>query len=149
MMSKGKTQLSDTFEITIEMREWANQKVPRLDIDHYHEEFVDHWMGNGKQMVSWVATWRNWMRRTDSGAAPGLYGPDDKSIKRKQPRAVPNTQRKPTEHERSASLLDHLRKKACALGMDFIQSRHNDHEALAKFINDKECENGRNKADNI
>jgi len=27
--------------------------------------FGDHWRGNGKRMVDWQATWRNWVRRED------------------------------------------------------------------------------------
>jgi len=65
-------QLPDGFEINQKMREWAASKVPTLDIDYYHEEFCDHWLSNGKKKKDWEATWRNWMRRTDNGSAPGV-----------------------------------------------------------------------------
>lgn len=64
----GKRKLPDDFAITDQMREWARGKVPRLDIDHHTEEFVDHWRANGKMMADWTATWRVWMRRTLEGA---------------------------------------------------------------------------------
>jgi len=133
-MSKPKSQLPENFEISEEMRQWANQKVPRLDIDYYHDEFCDHWLGNGKMMVNWVSTWRNWMRRTETGAGPGLYGPDDKSIKRKSLQSVPDINHKPTQAELSMSMLDHLRDKAVAAGMDFIEARHTDHLGLNEYI---------------
>ena len=62
-----KTQINPDFRISLDMRAWAAEKVPGMDIDHYHDEFIDHWLGNGKPMANWVATWRNWMRRTFSG----------------------------------------------------------------------------------
>lgn len=64
----GKRKLPDDFAITEQMREWARAKVPRLDIDHHNEEFVDHWRANGKMMADWTATWRTWMRRSFEGA---------------------------------------------------------------------------------
>ncbi|NRA93393.1 MAG: hypothetical protein HRU26_12030 [Psychroserpens sp.] len=82
------TQLHKDFEITPELRAWADKACPRLDIDYYFDEFCDHWWSNGKKKKDWNATFRNWMRRTDKGQAPGLYGPDDKRIVRKQPRPV-------------------------------------------------------------
>ena len=62
-----KSRISEAFEITQEMREWANKKTPRLDIDYHTEEFVDHWLGTGQAKANWHATWRNWMRRTFEG----------------------------------------------------------------------------------
>ena len=33
------------------------------------ERFTDYWLGNGKPMADWNATWRNWVRRSDDFAA--------------------------------------------------------------------------------
>jgi hypothetical protein len=59
-----KTPLPEPFEITDDMRRWAQAKVPNVDIDGSTEEFCDYWRATGKRMVDWTATWRNWMRRT-------------------------------------------------------------------------------------
>lgn len=88
-MSKGKTLLPDPYPLSPSLRAWADMAVPTLDVDYYHDEFCDHWYGNGKLMKSWDATWKNWMRRTDRGAGPGMFGPDDRSIQRKRPKPVP------------------------------------------------------------
>ncbi len=88
-MSKGKTLLPDPFPLTPELRAYTDKKCPTLDVEYYHEEFCDHWYANGKMMKSWPATWRTWMRRTYRGAAPGLFGPEDRSIQRKKLRLVP------------------------------------------------------------
>lgn len=58
-----KTEIPKDFEITERMREWAREKVPGVDIDSETEKFVDYWLGHGKKMADWTATWRNWMRR--------------------------------------------------------------------------------------
>lgn len=59
----GKTVLPNGFEISEQMRSWADVKAPLVDIGREHEAFCDHWLGNGKKMADWTATWRNWMRR--------------------------------------------------------------------------------------
>lgn len=38
-------------------------KMPRIDIRFEAERFADHFIGTGKIMVDWLATWRNWCRR--------------------------------------------------------------------------------------
>jgi hypothetical protein len=149
---KGKTRLPEHFPVTAEMRAYTDLRCPTLDIDYYHEEFVDHWMGNGKMMVSWDATWRNWMRRTDRGAGPGMYGPEDRSIVRKRPKAVPQAEMKLkplSDAEIYWQRMDEKRDQAVTLGLTAYEARRLTEPEINKFINDKECENGRNKADNI
>lgn len=67
----AKTLLPDAFAITPEMRGWAREKVPTVDIDSQHEVFCDYWRAHGKKMADWQATWRNWMRRAPEFARPG------------------------------------------------------------------------------
>lgn len=62
--------LTEDFEIDGGMREWARARLPRLDIDHHHEQFMNHFLGNGKPMADWRRTWMNWMLRT----MEGVYG---------------------------------------------------------------------------
>lgn len=59
----GKTVLPDGFGISEQMRTWASEKTPLVDIDKEHEAFCDYWLAHGKKMADWFATWRNWMRR--------------------------------------------------------------------------------------
>ena len=58
-----KTEIPEDFEITEKMRKWADEKIPRVDIDRETEKFIDYWLAHGKRMANWEATWRNWMRR--------------------------------------------------------------------------------------
>lgn len=66
----GKTLIPENFSISQEMRAWARLKIPSVDIDAQHEEFCDYWRAHGKKMLDWVATWRNWMRRSPEFARP-------------------------------------------------------------------------------
>lgn len=59
----GKSVLPEEFEISSEMRGWAELKAPQVNIDVEHETFCDYWRGHGKKMAYWPAVWRNWMRR--------------------------------------------------------------------------------------
>ena len=57
------SQLPADFDITGDMRLWAKQRMPTVDVDHQTEMFVNHWRGTGKAMANWHATWRNWILR--------------------------------------------------------------------------------------
>lgn len=63
---KGK-RLPVDFVVSEEMRTWATDKHPQVDIDAETEAFVDYWRGvSGARgtKLDWVATWRNWIRRS-------------------------------------------------------------------------------------
>lgn len=128
-----KTKLPADFEITGEMREWARTKCPTLDIDYYHDEFCDHWLANGKQMANWLATWRNWMRRTSNGSAPGLFGPDDKSIRRVKFRIVEKGT-VVTPQDKVWEEIDQLRNQAVAKGIPMREARQLSPEALRETV---------------
>jgi hypothetical protein len=58
------------FDVTPEMRAWAADKAPAVDIDAETEKFVDYWTsesGARARKVDWTGTWRNWMRRAGEG----------------------------------------------------------------------------------
>lgn len=44
--------------------EWARQAYPNVEVKDETDRFRDYWIGNGKSMVDWRATWRNWIRRS-------------------------------------------------------------------------------------
>ena len=48
------------FEVTEQMRIWAEEKVPGVDIDYQMEKFHDCTFKVAKK--DWPATFRNWMR---------------------------------------------------------------------------------------
>ncbi len=59
-------RLPPDFAITDDMRQWARDTVPALDVDELLPEFVDYWAAQPGQKgvkTDWVATWRNGMRK--------------------------------------------------------------------------------------
>lgn len=64
-----KARIPDPFMLTAEMRQWAAEGAPAVDVKSETENFVDYWRGEAKTKADWPATWRNWMRRAqkDSG----------------------------------------------------------------------------------
>ncbi len=50
-----------TFEVTPELRAWADQHAPGVDVDRETETLRDHTFATAR--VDWVGTWRNWMRK--------------------------------------------------------------------------------------
>lgn len=71
-----KTKIPDPFMLTAEMRQWAADTAPAVDVRSETENFVDYWRGEAKTKADWPATWRNWMRRAqkDSGSRRGQPG---------------------------------------------------------------------------
>lgn len=63
---KRGTRIPDPFLLTADMKAWATQEAPGLDIVAHTREFVDHWRaasGASATKRDWVAAWRNWMRK--------------------------------------------------------------------------------------
>lgn len=62
---KRASQLPDDFSVNDEMTTWALAKnFTAAEIDEQTEIFKDHWASNKESKSDWVATWRNWMRRS-------------------------------------------------------------------------------------
>lgn len=59
------TRIPDDFEITDDMKAWADEKVPGLNTSWATEAFIDYWQSATKNAVKkdWAAAWRGWMRR--------------------------------------------------------------------------------------
>ncbi|WP_020408948.1 hypothetical protein [Hahella ganghwensis] len=75
---KRKSALPPGFEITDEMRLWAQQQVPGINLDHETENFKDHHQAKRSLFVDWVAAWRTWMRNAvkfNRGGPPPLRSP--------------------------------------------------------------------------
>lgn len=57
----AETRIPDDFPLTDNMRDWAREKVPRLDLDWAHEEFCTYWRSVKTKRVDWEQTWQNGM----------------------------------------------------------------------------------------
>lgn len=56
------TKIRKDFAITEKMREWAVVKKGYvIDLEVETEKFINYWLGKGKAMVDWEATWRSWI----------------------------------------------------------------------------------------
>lgn len=71
--------LPKVFPITDEMRAWARENTPAVDVDSKLSEWMDYWRGVGRPMKDWVAVWRNGMRKQQEFAERDVRrkGPDD------------------------------------------------------------------------
>jgi hypothetical protein len=80
------------------MRAWAEQKMPQVNIDREHENFLDYWRGHGTKMADWSATWRSWIRRAPKmGGA--LYSADEMELRALMREYVPQGFRLPFQYE--------------------------------------------------
>lgn len=66
------TRIPDPFIVNTDMRQWAANECPAVDVDHATRMFVDHFRaatGRNATKLDWPATWRNWLRRDQQTAA--------------------------------------------------------------------------------
>lgn len=72
------------FSITDDMRTWAAENTPMVDIDAKLPEFIDYWRGRGEVKKDWVATWRNGMRKQQEFALRdrAKYGEPERKVKK-------------------------------------------------------------------
>lgn len=55
--------ITDQWEPTAESLAWATAQWPEAWVKRNTETFRDYYIGTGKPMKNWDATWRNWLRR--------------------------------------------------------------------------------------
>ena len=61
---KRGTRIPDQFVVTREMRDWAADRTPLVNVDDATERFVNYWRakaGRDATKLDWPATWRNWL----------------------------------------------------------------------------------------
>ena len=61
---KRGTRISEDFEITDPMKEWAKAKAPGIDLGIETEKFINYYValsGQRATKIDWPATWRNWI----------------------------------------------------------------------------------------
>lgn len=61
--TKRGSQVPDPFDVTAEMRSWALNNVPGVNLEWETAKLVDWAKAEAKTKVSWLRTWQNWMRR--------------------------------------------------------------------------------------
>lgn len=67
---KGATGMKYDWSPSSELLDWAKTKTPNVDIQYQTERFVNYWLGTGKRMKNWDATWRNWMLKQSKEVSP-------------------------------------------------------------------------------
>lgn len=73
--AKRATRISEDFQVTQPMRQWATAKAPNADIAMETEKFINFWIaksGKDATKLDWVATWRNWMLNARSSQPPRM-----------------------------------------------------------------------------
>lgn len=57
------SRIPDDFALTDDMRAWAAEKRPDVDLELATEMFVNYWRAKSTNAtkLDWVATWRNWV----------------------------------------------------------------------------------------
>jgi uncharacterized protein YdaU (DUF1376 family) len=92
--NKRGSRLPEDWKAPQEWLEWARGDRPQWSMaDAFKVSllFRDHWLGNGKTKVDWLATWRNWVRRERN--------------------PVPDDFRKLTIHEQRQDTADQLHRR--------------------------------------
>lgn len=67
--SRASRRCPSNFEVSQDMRDWAREHCPGVEIDAATAAFRDHQFRDSKS--DWPATWRNWMRREKPTAPNG------------------------------------------------------------------------------
>lgn len=61
----AKTRLAET-SLPDDWRDYCQTKRPELDPDETFNNFRDYWIGHGKAMADWRATWQRWVRNENT-----------------------------------------------------------------------------------
>lgn len=59
--ARPRKRCPEDFQVTDEMRAWASQECPSVDVERETAKFRDHQFRDAHS--DWVATWRNWLRK--------------------------------------------------------------------------------------
>ncbi|KAA8560565.1 hypothetical protein FX985_00615 [Pseudomonas extremaustralis] len=72
---KRKSRLPEPFNLTGDMRKWAIERAPAVNLVNETEKFVNYWRGSGGTKADWPATWRTWFLKAQEDANRRLNGP--------------------------------------------------------------------------
>lgn len=79
---KRGTRIPEPFMLTTDMKQWAADEVPTVDIESATRRFVDYWRsesGAKATKIDWTATWRNWLRRDADSRKPNRLTPTERA----------------------------------------------------------------------
>lgn len=64
------TRISDQFFLTRDMRAWAAEHAPNVNVERETTKFVNYWRAKTRDAtkLDWPATWRNWILNADDRA---------------------------------------------------------------------------------
>lgn len=102
------TRVPEPFDVTDDMRRWASETTPGLDIDWHTAGFVDFWRGKSganATKLDWIATWRNWMRQEHgkpSARRANGHGP-------------------PSRHDENAAVVERMRQMEAQQQNPFLE----------------------------
>ena len=73
-----RASIPDAFEVTDDLRRWAAENAPSVDLERETARWLDYCRANGKKYLDHHAAWRNWVsravdyspRRPANGAQP-------------------------------------------------------------------------------
>jgi len=73
------SEIPDDFSVTDDMRFWATEKHPQVDIDKATLNFVDYWKSKPKdnKQLDWTRTWQRWIRTTRPESKPRVSREDE------------------------------------------------------------------------
>ena len=83
---KATKKCPDDFVITKEMRDWAMEEGLMISLDSETKVFKDHTFTSAKS--DWLATWRNWMRRSQDFKSKSGTAKTSESFKEKDAKAA-------------------------------------------------------------
>lgn len=72
---KRKSRLPEPFNLTGDMRKWAAERTPAVNLVNETEKFVNYWRGSGGTKADWPATWRTWFLKAQDDANRRMSGP--------------------------------------------------------------------------
>ena len=64
------TAIPEDFLISEDMRVWAIEHTPAVNLANATEQFTDHALATGRKAKNWEAAWRMWMRKAQEWAKP-------------------------------------------------------------------------------
>jgi len=64
------TAIPEDFLISEDMRAWAIEHTPAVNLANATEQFTDHALATGRKAKNWEAAWRMWMRKAQEWAKP-------------------------------------------------------------------------------
>ena len=76
------TRIPDDFLVSEDMRNWAIENHPEVDLEKATLNFVDYWQTKPKNntKLDWVRTWQTWIRNTRPELAKTNRASENKSV---------------------------------------------------------------------